>query len=141
MLKLIFLVTLMNLVIAKPSVPVEEEELPGNSVKDMEYLLKCFLIDILPDIAMEAEERERQGLSERQFGVCKEENEPCVTGWTPCCNTDQECQVCKSGSKWCIFGGKFCFPCSGTDRFLKSTCQPKATTTIGTTTTTVITTP
>ena len=36
MLKLIFLVTLLNLVIAKPSVPVEEEELPGTRDKYMD---------------------------------------------------------------------------------------------------------
>jgi len=118
------------LVIAEPSVPVEEEELPPR-VRDMDY-----------DIEMEAEVPERQEVSERLRRSCQKENEPCVIGswnwgWSRCCNTDQECQVCKTGSKWCIFDG-FCIPCLGTG--LKATCQPKAATTpLTTTVTTVIT--
>ena len=115
MLRLIFLVTLLNLVIAKPSVPVEEEELPGPRDKDMEY-----------DFEMEAEVPKRQEVSERQFKLrqCKKENEPCdsLFGLSRCCNTDQECQVCKPGGKRCKLNGLLCIPCLEPNQ---RTCQPK----------------
>merc|ERR1711974_142531 len=115
MLKLIFLVTLLNFVIAEA-----REEDGRYPRKSMEH-----------EFEMESEVPEGKEVSERLFfqNKCKKENEKCgssLTGQTGrCCNKDQECKVCKPGNTWCKLNGTLCVQCFlGTG--LIRTCQPKA---------------
>merc|ERR1712029_158789 len=101
MFKLFLLVTILNLVLAKQSVPVEGDghASPGDY-----------------EIEMEAKVPERRQASERLLGWpfrCLNEDEVCLTLGS-CCNPDQECQVCPQGKKKCLFGHLPCSPSPAT---------------------------